>query len=347
MLMLRDEPSAAGLLRAGSFLLLNLGSTRAFGVALNEPLRPTDAALASACGLGPPFPPGSTRADALLAALACLLAYPLARGASIGRERPLYAPLLAVLLNAAPFLKSVTPPGAGAMMHLLAALAQPSVLLRDEAGAALLRSCLDALAATLTHQADSNPALCGALLRHTALIRDLQELRLPDPEAAPAAEAQEPAAAAEVAPVAEGSEPPPAAEASEASEGSASLFGGMRVVGPDAAAPAFAPDNAWLDAARAQWPLAELRAIAAALEGAWQPWLEAHPGANVYAEADFLRTLPLAGALPSPRPRAPRTYARTAGVASWQARHACGLALLAEPQAVDGRRVRRLRVALR
>ena len=329
MLMLRDEPSAAGLLRAGSFLLLNLGSTRAFGVALNEPLRPSDAALATACGLGPPFPPGATRADALLAALACLLAYPLARGASIGRERPLYAPLLAVLLNAAPFLKSVTPPGAGAMMHLLAALAQPSVLLRDEAGAALLRSCLDALAATLTHQADSNPALCGALLRHTALIHDLQELRLPDPE--PQAEAQEGSA-----------EPPSEESAAPASE----LFGGMRVVGPDAAAPAFAPDNAWLDAARAQWPLAELRAIAAALEGAWQPWLEAHPGANVYAEADFLRTLPLAGALPSPRPRAPRTYARTAGVASWQARHACGLALLAEPQAVDGKRVRRLRVAL-
>ena len=337
MLMLRDEPSAAGLLRAGSFLLLNLGSTRAFGVALNEPLRPSDAALATACGLGPPFPPGATRADALLAALACLLAYPLARGASIGRERPLYAPLLAVLLNAAPFLKSVTPPGAGAMMHLLAALAQPSVLLRDEAGAALLRSCLDALAATLTHQADSNPALCGALLRHTALIHDLQELRLPDPEAPPPPPP----------PPVEGSEPPADAAEGSAAAPAAELFGGMRVVGPDAASPAFAPDNAWLDAARAQWPLGELRAIAAALEGAWQPWLEAHPGANVYAEADFLRTLPLAGALPSPRPRAPRTYARTAGVASWQARHACGLALLAEPQAVDGRRVRRLRVALR
>jgi len=333
MLVLRDEPSAAGLLRAGSFLLLNLGSSRSFGVALNEPLRASDAALASACGLGPPFPPGATRADALLAALACLLAYPLARGASIGRERPLYAPLLAVLLNAAPFMKGVTPPGAGAMMHLLASLAQPSVLLRDDSGAPLLRSVLDAMAATLTHQADANPALCGALLRHTALLKDLQELRLPDPQ-------QPEEASGETGPPAEG-----ASSADAAGGEAAPLFGGLTVVGPTA--PAFSPDNAWLAAARAQWPLAELLACAAALESSWQPWLEANPGGNVYAESDFLRTLPLAGALPPPRPRPLRTYARTAGVASWQARHAAGLALLAEPAAVDGRRVRRLRVALR
>jgi hypothetical protein len=328
MLVLRDDPSAAGLLRAGSFLLLNLGSRRAFGVALNEPLRGTDAPLASAARLGPPLPPGATRGDALLAALACLLAHPLARGAAIGRERPLYAPLLALLLNAAPCLKGVTPPGAGAVMHLIAALAQPSVLLRDGAGAPLLRSVLDALAATLTHQADANPALLGALLRHQALLRDLEQLRLPPaPPATP--EQQQPAQEA----------------AAAAASASKQLFGGLQLVGPDA--PPFVADQAWLDAARAQWPLAELTAVAAAVAGVHGAWRESRPGACVYEEADFLRAQPLSGLLPPPRPHAARTYARTRGVTAWQARHAAGLALLADAAAVDAPRVRRLRVAMR
>jgi hypothetical protein len=351
MLVLRDEPSAAGLLRAASFLLLNLGSRRAFGVALNEPLRIADAPLASAVGLGPPFPPGATRGDALLAALAALLAYPLSRGTPIGRERPLYAPLLALLLNAAPCLKGITPPGAGAAMHLLAALAQPCVLLQDAAGAPLLRSVLDALADVLTHQADANPALLGALLRHGALLADLQTLTLLPETTDMLAQQQQQQVSPPGAPAAPDTgaalEPPAPLGSAELSVGTAALFGGLHLVAPEHAAPPFRADAAWLDGVRATWPLAELAAVAAAVAPVYGPWREGHPSASVYEEADFLRSQPLAGLLPPPRPRAPRTYARTPGVAAWQARHAAGLALLAEPGACDAPRVRRLRVALR
>ena len=353
MVCLRDHASAQGFLRAGSFLLLTLSSWRSFALALNEPLSAADAPLASAAALGPPMPPGATRGDAVLAALASLLAYPLCGGAAMeGHTRALYAPLLALFLNVAPCLKGLSPPGAGSAMHLLAALAQPSVLLADADGAHLLRTALQAVAAVVERQGESNPALMGALLRHSQLLQDLQRMTIAPPVQNLAGEG---AAGADAPPPPPPPSPPTPSDAPQCSEeaGAATaplgegLFGGLRMSCDGGAA--WAPTEEWLARERATWPLPRLLQIVGALRADHSAWVASQPRPHVYAEAAWLATRTLmAGVARCEEQDAapPRTYARTEAVTCWQARHAAGLALLAEPRGVDGPRVRRLQVSL-
>ena len=349
MVCLRDHGSAQGFLRAGSFLLLTLSSWRSFALALNQPLSAADAPLAAAAALGPPMPPGATRGDAVLAALASLLAYPLCGGAAMeGHTRPLYAPLLALFRNVAPCLKGLTPPGAGSAMHLLAALAQPSVLLADADGAHLLRTALQAVAAVVERQGESNPALMGALLRHSQLLEDLQRMTVAPPVQHMAGEG---AAVSDAPPL-----PPPTptpADAPQCSEEAGAapsgegLFGGLRMSCEGGAA--WVPTEQWLTRERATWPLPRLLQILGALRADHSAWVASQPRPHVYAEAAWLATRTLmAGVARCEEQDAapPRTYARTEAVTCWQARHAAGLALLAEPRGVDGPRVRRLQVSL-
>jgi hypothetical protein len=182
MASFREEPTASSLLRAGSFLLLSMSTNRQFALALNEPLRLSDSTLCMATGMGPTIPPGASRGDALLAALASMLAYPLSGGASIRPQaRALYPPLLAVFRNVAPYLKHLTPVGAGGAIHLLASMAQPSVLLADQGGADLLATVLGGLVDVVEFQGESNAALMAALLRHSSLLTDLGSMELEPP----------------------------------------------------------------------------------------------------------------------------------------------------------------------
>ena len=334
MASLREAPSAAGLLRAGSFLLLLLSTSKQFCLALNEPLRVTDAPVCTATGLGSTIPPSATRGDALLAALAILLAYPLSGGACITPQgRALYSPLLAVFRNVSPFLKGLTPAGAGGAMHLLASLAQPSVLLADEAGAQLLTTALNSIAAVVDHQCESNAALLAALLRHRSLLSDLATMTLAPP-------------VCEIS-GADAETPPPAIDAGDViptTEGSALLVG--LTIAPPAERRAFHPDDEWLDGVRSGWPLQRLLGMLDFVSPTHTAWRAAHPAADVYAEAAWLATQTLAGSRAHP-PEIPRpsTYARTSAVAAWQVRYALSLVLLADPHAYDGPRVRRLKVA--
>jgi len=96
-------------------------------------------------------------------------------------------------------------------------------------------------------------------------------------------------------------------------------------------------------------PLATIRALLAQLAPAHAAWRGAHPGpeGGPFQEAAFMGTLSLVGlrggALPPPPP--PRAAQRSPELAAWQAQHAAGCCLLAEPAAMDGERVRRLRVS--
>ena len=282
MASFRDDPTASSLLRAGSFLLLSMSTNRQFALALNEPLRPPDATLCLATGMGPIIPPGASRGDALLAALAAMLAYPLSGGASIRPQaKALYPPLLAVFRNVAPYVKSLTPVGAGGAIHLLASLAQPSVLLADQGGSDLLSTVLDSLVAVVEHQGESNAALLAALLRHSSLLTDLASMALGAP----------------------------------ITDALALLSSRL-----DGIAPALAA------------------------------WRSAHPAADIYAEAAYLSTQTLVGmqaTRAAPPLSKPSTYARTRAVLAWQARHAVSLVLLSDPRAVDGPRIRRLKVTVR
>ena len=182
MASFREEPTASSLLRAGSFLLLSMSTNRQFALALNEPLCLSDSTLCVATGMGPTIPPGASRGDALLAALAFMLAYPLSGGATIHPQaRALYPPLLAVFRNVAPYLKHLTPVGAGGAIHLLASMAQPSVLLADQGGAELLATVLGSLVAVVEFQGESNAALLAALVRHSSLLTDLGSMALEPP----------------------------------------------------------------------------------------------------------------------------------------------------------------------
>ncbi|KAJ1328749.1 hypothetical protein BSLG_009984 [Batrachochytrium salamandrivorans] len=171
-LEVRREPARAGALRLACFILHILSQERGFGVALNEPFE-----MASVGLLSKHFPVFSYGCwgDFLFLSVYVILS-------TTGPMRPvilsLQEPLLVVLANASPMVKSLTATTANKLISLFDVFSSPAFLLSKEHNYRLLYYLLDIFNNIVQYQFVGNSQLIYSLVRHRDQIGQLFQMTL-------------------------------------------------------------------------------------------------------------------------------------------------------------------------
>ncbi|KAL2916809.1 hypothetical protein HK105_203588 [Polyrhizophydium stewartii] len=171
-LEVRRDPSRAGALRLACFTLHILSQERGFGIALNEPFD-----MSSVGSLSKHFPIFSSGcwADFLFLSIYVILS-------TTGPTRPviltLQEPLMVVLTNASPLVKSMTATTANKMISLFDVFSSPAFLLSKEHNFRLLFYLLDMFNNIVQYQFAGNAQLIYSIVRHKERIVQLSSLTL-------------------------------------------------------------------------------------------------------------------------------------------------------------------------
>ncbi|KAH9268293.1 hypothetical protein BASA83_009454 [Batrachochytrium salamandrivorans] len=149
-LEVRREPARAGALRLACFILHILSQERGFGVALNEPFEMASSVYVILSTTGPMRP--------------VILS--------------LQEPLLVVLANASPMVKSLTATTANKLISLFDVFSSPAFLLSKEHNYRLLYYLLDIFNNIVQYQFVGNSQLIYSLVRHRDQIGQLFQMTL-------------------------------------------------------------------------------------------------------------------------------------------------------------------------
>ncbi|XP_077406181.1 protein HID1b isoform X3 [Vanacampus margaritifer] len=158
----RADPSGAGLVHMGVFILLLLSGERNFGVRLNKPFTlrvPMDVPVFS-----------GTHADLLII---------FHRMMTCGHQRlqPLFDCLLTVIVNVSPYLKSLSMVSANKLLHLLEVFSWPWFLFSAPHNHQLVFFLLEVFNNLIQYQFDGNSNLVYSLIRRRSLFQQLANLQ--------------------------------------------------------------------------------------------------------------------------------------------------------------------------
>uniref|UniRef100_A0A3Q2YC67 HID1 domain containing n=1 Tax=Hippocampus comes TaxID=109280 RepID=A0A3Q2YC67_HIPCM len=159
----RADPSGAGLVHMGVFILLLLSGERNFGVRLNKPFTlrvPMDVPVFS-----------GTHADLLLVIFHRMM--------TCGHRRlqPLFDCLLTIIVNVSPYLKSLSMVSANKLLHLLEVFSGPWFLFSAPHNHQLVFFLLEVFNNIIQYQFDGNSNLVYSLIRGRSLFQRLANLQ--------------------------------------------------------------------------------------------------------------------------------------------------------------------------
>ncbi len=249
----RKDPAQLGLVHLGTFVLLFLSGERDFSVALNT-------ALPSRSSMGLPAFTG-THADELI-----LVVYRLLTD-SQRRLDSLHECLLTILANISPYVKCVAGPCCMNLLKLFELLARPAFVFANERNHRYLFFLLETFNNLIQYQYAGNSRLVYAIIRNREAFNALANLQLPAVKPLPAA-ADAPAATAAPAAAPPGAAtvvPPSLPAPSSSAVAVAAVDSASELTGKPRREGAFVPTAAWLQAWKAQLPIATILRLLAAI----------------------------------------------------------------------------------
>ncbi|KAG8815594.1 hypothetical protein FRC17_000654, partial [Serendipita sp. 399] len=164
-LELKDKPKSHGICRALSYVLQSLSAEPGFGPQLSTvPIRVSLPSKWNTVG---------TAADFFISSIYAIISSSPSNGGLQPLPSSSYPALIISIANCAPYLKNLSVNSSNKLLQLIAAFADPRMLLADEGNPRLVYFMLEAFNSIIFHHPSENPHFLYSLLRSHVLFQDL------------------------------------------------------------------------------------------------------------------------------------------------------------------------------